>query len=258
MQDILLEVENLSVSYGDREILHQIKFALARGEVLAVVGASGSGKSTLLNAIMGLIGKNGQISGSLKFKGQALLNLNAKQWRKIRGKEIGMVYQDAGASFSPIRKIGDQLYELVHVHKGWSMFEMREQAEEILEKMQLPKDILDEYPFCLSGGMAQRIGILSALLLKPALFLADEPTSALDTITQMQVVKEMMNFQREYGLSVLLVTHQLSVARSMADSVIIMYQGRIVEAGPCCRVFEHPQHAYTKKLLVAESEKWGQ
>jgi len=252
MQDVLLEVKNLSVLYGKKEILKDISFILPYGKVLAVVGESGSGKSTLLNAITGLLGKVGKAAaGSIRFKDRNLLTLNERQWQSVRGKEISRVYQDASAAFCPIRKIGEQLYEMVQAHEKWSGSEMKERAGKIIKKMNLPEKILDEYPFCLSGGMAQRVGILAALLLKPDLLLADEPTSALDTVTQVQVVKEMMKLQDEYGLSILLVTHQLSIARVMADYVVIMQRGRVVEEGPIRSVFECPQNVYTKKLLAA-------
>ncbi|MFA6849411.1 MAG: ABC transporter ATP-binding protein [Selenomonadaceae bacterium] len=252
MQDILLEVKNLSVLYGEKEILKDISFILPRGKVLAIVGESGSGKSTLLNTITGLLGKVGKAAaGSIRFKNRDLLTLNARQWQSLRGKEIARVYQDASAAFCPIRKIGKQIYEMVQAHEKWSKSEMKERAEKILKRMNLPEEILDEYPFCLSGGMAQRVGILAALLLKPDLLLADEPTSALDTVTQVQVVKEMMKLQNEYGLSILLVTHQLSIARVMADYVVIMRRGSVVEEGPIHSVFECPQNDYTKELLAA-------
>jgi peptide/nickel transport system ATP-binding protein len=236
----------------EKKILKDINFILPRGKVLAVVGESGSGKSTLLNTITGLLGKVGKASvGSIRFKNRDLLTLHARQWQSIRGKEIARVYQDSSAAFCPIRKIGEQLYEMVQAHGKWSRVELKERAEKIIKKMNLPEGILDEYPFCLSGGMAQRVGILAALLLKPDLLLADEPTSALDTVTQVQVVEEMMKLQAEYGLSILLVTHQLSIALVMADYVVIMQRGRVVEAGSVRSVFECPQHAYTKELLAA-------
>lgn len=252
MRDNLLEVKNLSVAYGTKAVLEQISFTLSRGDVVAVVGASGSGKSTLLNTLMGLGGKTRRIlSGSIKFKGQEILAFHAGQWRTLRGKDIAKVHQDTGASFCPIRKIGAQLYEQAQAHGNSSKEDIKERANQLMEKMNLPFSIWDEYPFRLSGGMAQRVGILSALLLKPTLILADEPTSALDTVTQVQVVKELLRLRTDMGLSLLLVTHQLAMARAMANYVLIMQQGRIVEAGPCESVFKQPQHAYTKELLAA-------
>lgn len=250
---MLLTVENVSVAYGNHQILDRINLALADGEVLAVVGASGCGKSTLLNAITGMLGSGGQLTaGSISYREQQLPSPGSREWQRLRGREIGRIYQDAGASFCPIRKIGEQLYEAVQAHEGKSRRDIRTQAEAIMERLHLPTSILESYPFQLSGGMAQRTGLLAALLLKPSLLLADEPTSALDTITQVQVVKELQELTHDLGLAVLLVTHQLAIARALADRIIIMQDGRIIEEGPRDQIFGAPQAAYTRELLMAQ------
>lgn len=162
-----------------------------------------------------------------------------------------MVFQNAGASFCPVRTIGSQLYESVCAHRAWSYAEFREQAEALMVQMQLPRAVLDEYPFRLSGGMAQRAGIAAAMLLQPKLILADEPTSALDALTQVRVAKELMALRRRTGVAMLLVTHHMGLAYHMADRILVLRRGETVEQGTREEIFRHPKEAYTKELIAA-------
>ncbi len=224
---MLLSVKNLTVGYGDRIVVENISFDLPRGKILAVVGESGSGKSTVLKAINGLLGRNGRIiDGSITFDGRDITSLDNHQRRKIAGSSIATIFQNASASFCPIRTVGDQIFEAVRAHTDWSKEFFRARAREIMRSINLRADVLDEYPFRLSGGMAQRAGILAAIILEPKLLLADEPTSALDTVTQAEVVRELLNLRRNFGLSIVIVTHNPAVAKFLADEILIVENGR--------------------------------
>ncbi len=250
----LLTVEDLVVAYGRKRIVHDVSFTVGHGEILIIAGESGSGKSTILKAIGGLLGKGGAIvDGQIFFDGREITNLSEGQRRRLSGDSIGFIFQNAGASFCPIRTIGDQIFESVRAHRDWSREDFRSRAEAVMEKINLKPSTLDEYPFRLSGGMAQRAGILAATLLEPKLLLADEPTSALDVVTQMGVVEELLNLRGRLGASIVLVTHDLRIARRMADKILIMRQGTAVEFGTREQIFNEPQEAYTRELLKAAS-----
>ena len=220
MFEKLLTVEDLAVAYGSKRVVHGVSFSIKRGEILIIAGESGSGKSTILKAIGGLLGKGGAIvDGQIHFEGQEITVLSAGQRRKLSGDAIGVIFQNAGASFCPIRTIGDQIFEAVRAHRDWTREDFRERATDLMLKINLDPATLDEYPFKLSGGMAQRAGILAATILEPKLLLADEPTSALDVVTQVEVVKELLNLRGRLKISIVLVTHDLRVARRMADKI---------------------------------------
>ena len=249
---MILSVEDLVVAYGKKRIVHDINFSVKHGEILIIAGESGSGKSTILKAIGGLLGKGGNIiDGQIFFDGQEITALSAGQRRKISGDSIGVIFQNAGASFCPIRTIGEQIFESVRAHRDWSKKDFRDRAEDIMQKINLAPEILDEYPFRLSGGMAQRAGILAATILEPKLLLADEPTSALDIVTQAGVVKVLLNLRERLKISIVLVTHDLRVARRMADKILIMKRGAAVEFGTRDEIFNAPQELYTQELLRA-------
>ena len=249
---MILSVEDLVVAYGKKRIVHDINFSVKRGEILIIAGESGSGKSTILKAIGGLLGKGGNIiDGQIFFDGQEITNLPDSERRKISGDSIGVIFQNAGASFCPIRTIGEQIFESVRAHRDWSKKDFRDRAEDIMQKINLAPEILDEYPFRLSGGMAQRAGILAATILEPKLLLADEPTSALDIVTQAGVVKVLLNLRERLKISIVLVTHDLRVARRMADKILIMKRGAAVEFGTRDEIFNAPQEIYTQELLRA-------
>ena len=246
----LLAVRNLTVSYGEKQAVRGVNFCLHRGEILVLAGESGSGKSTILRAVMGILDA-GFCAGEILWEGTDVLQLAKDARRKLAGEEIAMVFQNAGASFCPVRTIGSQLYESVCAHRAWSYAEFRERAEALMVQMQLPRMVLDEYPFRLSGGMAQRAGIAAAMLLQPKLILADEPTSALDALTQVRVTKELMALRRRTGVAMLLVTHHMGLAYYMADRILVLRRGEMVEHGAREDIFRHPKEAYTKELIAA-------
>lgn len=222
MSDELLRVENLVVTCGEQKILRDVNFSVGRGEIFVIVGQSGSGKSTILKAIDGLLDKKFSVDGKIFFDGRDITHLPDGERRKISGDAIGMIFQNAGASFCPIRTIGDQIFESVRAHRDWDRKFFRERATDLMQKINLDPATLDEYPFKLSGGMAQRAGILAATILEPKLLLADEPTSALDIVTQIGVVRELMKLRERQKISIVLVTHDLKIARHMADNILTL------------------------------------
>lgn len=247
-----MTVEDLRVAYGEKEILRGVSFSVERGEILIIAGESGSGKSTILKSIGGLLGKGGKIiDGQIFFDGKDITNLPDDERRKLSGAEIGFIFQNAGASFCPIRKIGEQIFEGVRAHRDWDKKNFRERAIELMRKINLAPEVLEEYPFRLSGGMAQRAGILAATILEPKLLLADEPTSALDVVTQAEVVKELLKLRERQKISIVLVTHDLKIARRMADKILIMRQGAAVEFGTREQLFNAPREFYTQELIKA-------
>ena len=248
----LLDVQHVEVSYNGRAVVHDVSLQLEPGEILGIVGESGSGKSTIIKAAMGLLGNSGAVTrGDIYYKGQNVIDAGADEIRKMRGPAMGMIFQNTGASLCPIRSIGDQLYESISQHEKVSREEVRDRALELFEKMRLNDGdrILDSYPFELSGGMNQRVGIMMAMALKPDLLFADEPTSALDVTVQAQVVKEMMKMRELYHTGIVIVTHNIGVVEYMADRIAVMYRGRLLEYGKTEDIIHHPEEAYTKKLI---------
>lgn len=250
----LLTYQSVEVSFNGRAVTHDVSFSLHPGEILGIVGESGSGKSTLLKAAMGLLGSGGLVTkGDIWFKGRDLPDLSEREMRKICGAQIGMIFQDAGASLCPIRTIGEQIYESMSAHMEITRAQAREKALAMFEKLQF-KDgqrIWNSYPFELSGGMNQRAGIAIAMLMEPPVLMADEPTSALDVAVQRQVVEEMLRLRELFGTSIILVTHDIGVVSAMADTVLVLKDGRIMEYGPAQQILQAPQDAYTRKLLAA-------
>lgn len=250
----LLSFKHVEISYGAVPVVQDVSFSVKPGEILGLVGESGSGKSTLLKAAMGLLGNDGLVTkGNILFAGKNIPDLSEKELRGICGAKIGMIFQDAGASLCPIRTIGEQIYESMAAHKSISKGEAREKACRLFEKLEF-KDgdrIWNSYPFELSGGMNQRVGIAIAMLQGPDILLADEPTSALDVAVQKQVVLEMKQLRELFGTAIILVTHDIGVVSAMADTVLVLKDGRQMEYGEARQVLESPQNDYTKKLLAA-------
>lgn len=222
MGNNILNVKNLSISYNEKNIVKNINFDLKSGEILAIVGESGSGKSTILKAIAGILDENAKINGEIYFEGQEIVKLEEKERKKLAGESISVIFQNSAASFCPILTIGAQIYESVKSHKNCSYDEFLMRAKKIIKNINLDESILNEYPFRLSGGMAQRAGILAAMILEPKLILADEPTSALDTVTQFKVVKELLKIREVYQNSIIIVTHNLKLAKYMTDKIFVM------------------------------------
>ena len=254
MKNTLLSYDSVEVSFGGHPVVHDISFDLQPGEVLGLVGESGSGKSTLIKAAMGLLGTAGLVTrGDIWYKGKDLPDLSPKEMRKICGAQIGMIFQIAGSSFCSIRTVRDQMFEFVSEHEKTDRHEFEDRARDLLHRFRFqdPKRVLDSYPFELSGGMQQRVGIAAAMLLNPKILMADEPTSALDVSVQKQVVEEMLMVREKFGTTILLVTHNLGIIRAMTDSMLVLKEGETMEYGNTAQILADPQSAYTQKLLAA-------
>ena len=250
----ILRYEHVDISYNGVKVIKDVSFTVSEGEILGIVGESGSGKSTLIKAAMGLLGETGLVTrGDIWYKGKNLPDLSAGELRKLNGPELSMIFQYAGSSFCPIRTVGAQLYESMTEHESLSKEAFRVRATELLEKIgfENTRRILESYPFELSGGMQQRIGIAAAMLLNPSVLLADEPTSALDVSVQKQVVEEMLLVRRTFGTSIVLVTHNIGVIGAMADKVLVMKNGEMVEYGETQQVLNNPKEDYTHLLMSA-------
>ena len=230
----LLKLEHVTICYNGEPVVHDVDLELNKGEILGVVGESGSGKSTIIKAIMGLLGNEGMVTeGDIWYKGKNIVDMQEKELRRLLGPEIAMVFQDSGAALCPIRTVGDQIYESMREHERISRKECAERAVRMMAKIGL-KDgerVLQSYPFELSGGMNQRVGICISMLQNPSLLLADEPTSALDVTIQKQVVEEMLLMRKEYGTAMIVVTHNISVVEKMADKVLVLKNGKVREYG---------------------------
>ena len=248
----LLKLEHVTICYNGEPVVHDVDLELNKGEILGVVGESGSGKSTIIKAIMGLLGEEGLVTrGDIWYKGENLTDMSEKKLRKLLGTEIGMVFQDCKAALCPVRTIGAQIYEAVSEHEKISKKEVRKHAGEIMKKIGLDDSdrVLDSYPFELSGGMNQRVGICTAMILHPNLLLADEPTSALDVTVQKQVAEELLFMRKTYNTAMILVTHNIGVVRMMADRILVLQNGQAREYGETEAVLDHPKDPYTKKLM---------
>ncbi|ERJ95361.1 putative phosphonate C-P lyase system protein PhnK [Selenomonas sp. oral taxon 892 str. F0426] len=250
----LLRIDHLTAGYGANAVIEDISISLHAGEVLGIVGESGSGKSTLLKAIAQIRGLSTEIhTGTVSFETKNLAVLSEGERRRLRGEEIAMVFQYAGASLNPTRRIGTQLAETMRAHTDLSREEIDARAAEVFGGMGFADAhrILSAYPFELSGGMAQRAAIALAVILRPQLLLADEPTSALDATIQLQVLDELRALKERTGTAILLITHNIGVVRHIADRVAVMCKGKIVEQGSVDEVLGNPQHPYTQELLAA-------
>ncbi|MDR3645505.1 MAG: ABC transporter ATP-binding protein [Clostridia bacterium] len=254
--DMLLEVKNLKVSFftpsGEVKAVNDISYALGKGEVIGIVGESGSGKSVSANAVMGLIEKPGRIvGGSILFDGVDLATLNPEQRRKMRGKEIGMIFQDPMTSLNPVYTIGSQLKEAIGLYYGYRGRQADEKAIELLKLVSInePERRLRQYPHEFSGGMRQRVMIAMALSGNPKLLIADEPTTALDVTIQAQILEILKELQGRINMSIMIITHDLGIVADIADNVAVMYGGRIVEYAPAEDIFRSPAHPYTRGLL---------
>ncbi|MCL4114258.1 UNVERIFIED_CONTAM: hypothetical protein GTU68_038135 [Idotea baltica] len=253
-----LNVE-FTVGYSSKDqqslkAVNDVSLEIKQGETIAVVGESGSGKSQLFNAVMGLLPKNASVSGDVKFLDQSLLNQNQKQLNQIRGKEIGMIFQDPMTALNPYLRIGKQLTEVLEVHQPeLSRAECKARAIEMLESVHIPKaqQRFESYPHELSGGMRQRVMIAMALLCKPKLIIADEPTTALDVTTQTEIIRLLKQIHDTQKTSIVLITHDLPIVAGLCDRIMVMYAGRIVESATVDDIFKHPKHPYTQALLNA-------
>jgi len=252
----MLEVKDLHTSFftpaGEVRAVNGVSFYLDHGKVLGIVGESGSGKSVTAYSIMQILEKTGKIvSGSIKFNGQELVNAGEKVMKTIRGNKISIIFQDPMTSLNPTYTIGKQLMEAIMLHTPRNKKEAEERAIEMLRLVNInePEKRMKQYPFEFSGGMRQRIMIAMALACEPDILIADEPTTALDVTIQAQILELMQSLQKELGMAIIMITHDLGVVAQMCDEVIVMYAGSICEQGTADEIFYNPKHEYTKGLM---------
>ncbi len=252
----LLEVSHLSSSFfserGALRAVEDVGFSMRPGHTLALVGESGCGKSVTALSIMRLLDAPGRVvGGTVEFQGRNLLALPDGDMRRVRGKQIGMIFQEPMTSLNPVFTIGDQIGEVLAIHTTLTRAEIRRAVIRLLDTVQIssPDKRVDQYPHEMSGGMKQRVMIAMALACRPALLIADEPTTALDVTIQAQILELLKDLQRDMGMAILLITHNLGVVAQFAQDVLVMYAGRIVERASAARLFAHPSHPYTRALL---------
>ena len=264
----LLEVDDLHVEfrtdYGVVQAVNGISYTLRAGETLAILGESGCGKSVSAQTIMGILDSPpGFVTGGeIRYKGRDLLRMTAKEQRDIRGEEISIVFQDALSSLNPVFSVGMQIGEMFRRHRGYSRKDAKKAAIELMDRVRIPsaRERVDDYPHQFSGGMRQRVMIAMAIALDPAILIADEPTTALDVTVQAQIMDLLGELQRETGMGLILITHDLAVVGEIADRIAVMYAGRIVETGATDAVFSAPAMPYTEGLMasIARVDQKGQ
>jgi dipeptide transport system ATP-binding protein len=253
----LLEIQNLRVQFGSANAVDGLDLSVHAGEVVGIVGESGSGKSVTSLALMGLIDFPGKVSADkMAFDGRDLLNMKDKERRSLLGKDIAMIFQDPMTSLNPCFTVADQLVETLRVHEGGDKRALRTRALTLLQQVDIPdaERRLDAYPHQLSGGMSQRVMVAMAIACNPRLLIADEPTTALDVTVQAQMLELLLQLQRQRGMALMLITHDLSVVAQTAQRVVVMYAGQVLESAPVPEIFSTPQHPYTQALLAALPE----
>lgn len=260
----VLNIRELSVNYqtgqGPLQALRGVNLLLPAGKITGIVGESGCGKSTLISAIIRLLAPNAQIAGgAVVFKDQDLLSLSEQQMRALRGDEISMVFQDPMTSLNPVMTIGRQMGDVQH-RDASSRADKKARSLTMLQRVGIADAgaQLQRYPHQLSGGMRQRVAIAMALMAEPSLLIADEPTTALDATLEVQIIHRLKDLQREFGCSILFISHHLGVIAELCDEVVVMYAGEVVESGPMRDVFLGPRHPYTKKLLECDPARIAQ
>ena len=266
MSNTILDVKNLHITFEQpkvsKQILEDVSFSVKAGKCLGILGESGSGKSMTTKAILGLLNRDFQISGSATFEGNDLLQMGDGDLRTLRGSAIGMILQNPMTCFDPLYKIGNQIYETFDAHGIFPREQYKAEAIKILEKMRIhdPEGVLQKFPHQLSGGMLQRVMIGIAMSMNPRLLICDEPTTAIDSITQYEIIKEFQRIKAESNVGMLFITHDVSVISHIADEVIVLNKGRLVDRGPFSEILKNPKDAYTKlliekKLAVADHYK---
>ena len=252
-----LEVNNLNVEFntvdGIVRAVNNVSFSLEEGKILAIVGESGSGKSQTVFAMMGLLDQNGHATGSVKFEDQEILNLSISELNLIRSEKIAMIFQDPMTSLNPYMKISEQMAEVLIHHKGLSKADSIKQSISMLDAVQIPeaKNLIRMYPHEFSGGMRQRVMIAMSLLCNPKLLIADEPTTALDVTVQAQIMHLLSDIQKEFGTSIILITHDLGVVAGNSDDTLVMYGGQVMEIAKTELIYARPTHPYTQGLISA-------
>ena len=257
----LLQVKELSVSYRDahaklRSAVAGVSFEIARGEVLGLMGESGCGKTSIALALLGLLShEQAQVSGSVKFRGQELLSMDQHSWRALRGAGISMVFQEPEIALNPVMRAGDQVAEVIHAHQKVSRKQCRTEAAALLTRVGLPAThrIFSAYPHQLSGGQRQRVVLAQALACEPALVIADEATASLDARSQGELLALLRQLTRDLGIAILLISHSPEVQAFLADRLMVMADGRIVEQGPFAQLYRNPSHELTRAMLRTSS-----
>jgi peptide/nickel transport system ATP-binding protein len=254
----LLHVENLTISFGGKKkqiaVIHDISFCIDENEIVGIVGESGSGKSVTSLAVMGLLPKKTAfVKGTIMFNGQNILHLKEKEFQKLRGNEISIIFQEPMSALNPSLTCGFQVAEILKNHTSLSSSEVRKETITLFEKVKLPrpKEIYNSYPHQISGGQMQRVMIAMAIACKPKLLIADEPTTALDVTVQKEILQLLKGLQKETGMSLIFISHDLSLVSEIADRVLVMYKGDLVEEGTVTQVFKFPKADYTKALLAS-------
>lgn len=256
----VLELKNLCVSLQTRkhqtDLVKEVSLSVMPGECLGILGESGSGKSMSMKAAMGLLDKSFHVSGSAIFQGQELLGKSPEELRKIRGGAVGIVLQNPMTAFDPLYRIGNQIAETFAAHRSWNAKEIRERSLQMLEKMQIrdPEEVLEKYPHQLSGGMLQRIMIGIATSMAPSLVIADEPTTAIDAITQYEILNEFLRIKEEHKVAMIFISHDLNAISRVADKIVVLNQGRLVDEGDFQHILHHAKDPYTKLLIEKRSD----
>lgn len=256
MKEKLLEIKDEYLSFftpaGEVKALNGVSFSMEEGEVLGIVGESGSGKSVTAYSLMGLTAYPGKlVGGTIRFNGHQVDTMTEKEFRKMRGNEVSIIFQDPMTSLNPVYTIGNQIREVILLHTDKTKKEAQERAKELLELVGInePEKRLKQYPHELSGGMRQRVMIAIALACEPKLLIADEPTTALDVTIQAQILELMQELREKLGMSIIMITHDLGVVASMCEKIAVMYAGHIIEYGTADEIFYEPKHEYTKGLI---------
>ena len=255
----ILKVENLNVTLRHRRVskklVEDVSFEVHPGECLGILGESGSGKSMTVKSVLGLLDKNFQVSGSAIFDGQDLLKETKEKLRRLRGSRITMVLQNPMTCFDPLYRIGNQMAETFATHTSWNAQEIRSRCLEILDQMRIRngEEVLEKYPHQLSGGMLQRIMIGIAMALQPELLIADEPTTAIDAITQYEILEEFIRIKKQKNTAMLFITHDLGAISKVADRILVMNSGHVVDSGSFDHILKHADDPYTRMLVEKRS-----
>jgi len=257
--ETLLAVKNLSVAYrvadgSTHRAVENASFEIGAGEVLGLMGESGCGKTSIALALLGLLtNEQAQVSGSIEFRGKELLTTNEREMREIRGSGISMVFQEPGIALNPVMRVRDQVAEVIHAHKKESWKKCREDAQSALVRVGLPdtQRIFSAYPHQLSGGQRQRVALAQAIACEPALLIADEPTASVDARSQQELIALLRELQRDSGIAILLISHSAEVQARLADRLMVMERGRVVEQGQFEKLYRHPSQACTRAMLRA-------
>ena len=256
----VFELNDLHVSlqshHKETELVRGVSFAVAPGECLGILGESGSGKSMSMKAAMGLLGHSFHVKGSAQFQGEELLGKSAEELRRLRGGKVGIILQNPMTCFDPLYRIGQQIAETFSAHNNWTAEEIHVRSLELLEKMRIrnPEEVLEKYPHQLSGGMLQRIMIGIATAMKPALLIADEPTTAIDAITQYEILNELLHIKENHNTAMIFISHDLNAISRVADRIVVLNHGAVVDRGDFQHILHHAQDPYTKLLVEKRAD----